>query len=205
MFLSQIEEKDLAGLTTEQKTRIVYGGCEEYTGTSDLALLLGGQPVECEPRASRAARLYLDGGVRFIMPTGGVLWDSPLGHMSEADQMKIYLERAGVPEDVIILENEATTTKENMLYGAIQMLRMPKGKEIRDITVVTSAFHMRRSMAIAENYLPRNYRLHAVPAHPSFDSPEEWFLDEYRSLRVNNELKFMRRDILAGIGRDIEF
>ncbi|MGI6166674.1 MAG: YdcF family protein [Eubacteriales bacterium] len=205
MYLSKVDVKDFQNLSIDEITRIVYGGVEEYDGKSDLVLLLGGRPVECEPRADKAAKIYHEGKTRFIMPTGGVLWDSPLGHLSEADQMSIYLVRRGVPEEAIIKENQATTTKENMTCGAELIERRLGDENIKVISIVTSAFHIMRSMMLARYYLPDHYIIHAVPARPPFDTPDEWFKDEYRKTRVMCELAHLRKCILAGIGEDIEF
>jgi len=204
MYLSKLSEIDLNNLSINEITHIVYGGRDEFNGKADLILLLGGRPVECEPRAVKAAEVYNESKTRYIVPTGGVLWDSPLGYLSEADQMSIYMNRNGVPDNVIIKENEAKTTKENMLYGAKCILHNLKDENIKDISIVASAFHMRRSMMLAKYYLPSYFIIHAVSAKPSFDSPDEWYKDEYRSMRVRGELKNLRKCILAGLGKDIK-
>jgi len=139
------------------------------------------------------------------MPTGGTFWDTPFGNMNEAELLSIYLKREGVSEDSIVKEEQATTTKENMLFGAVLIMRNAKKFPVRRIAIVTSTFHMRRSMQIADNYLPRHYELVSYSAHPEYDYPEKWFEDEYRTLRVRNEVINLRRNIVNGVSEDIEF
>lgn len=204
MFLSQIEERALSGLSEKQKTAVIYGGEQDYEGNADLALVLGGQMRECGARAKTAADLYLDGRVRYLMPTGGVSWDTPFGHISEAELLARYMREAGVPEDAVKKEEMAENTKENMLFAGVQIIRQLRREPIRRIILVTSAFHMRRSLAVARWYLPRQYEIFPVRAHAEADTAEDWMTLEYRVKRVDIELINLQRDILKGIGEDIE-
>lgn len=211
MLLSEMEEKRLVHLSQAQKNEIVYDGkavCDgfaEYDGKADLALLLGGQPRECQPRAITAAKLYNEGRVRYIMPTGGVAWDTPFGNMSEAQLLSQYMLRAGVPQEAIIMEEMATNTKENMLFAAVQIIRRLNKADIRKMILVTSNFHMRRSMAIAKCYLPKQYEIYPVCAHGEDDFPCLWYKSEYLAKRVDIELINLYRDIKKGVGDDIIF
>lgn len=67
------------------------------------AILLGGKPLVLRERAQAAAKLYHDGRVPCIIPTGGVQWDTELGLMSEADYMAHLLKEYKVPDDAILL------------------------------------------------------------------------------------------------------
>ena len=205
MFLTQIEEKELKNLPAAAKTAIIYGASEDYTGEADLALVLGGQPRECEQRAVTAAKLFQDGRVKYIMPSGGVEWDTPFGHISEAALIEAYLLREGVPAEAIKREEMAENTKENMLFAGVQIIRQLRTEPIRRIILVTSAFHMRRSLAVAKCYLPAHYAIFPVRAHSEADTADTWFTLDYRVKRVDIELINLQRDILKGVGPDIEF
>ena len=74
MKLSQIPKGGLSGLSNDQKTRIVFGGEREVTGSGMAALLLGcGTPAEMAERAAAAANLFKERRVPCIIPTGGVV------------------------------------------------------------------------------------------------------------------------------------
>jgi uncharacterized SAM-binding protein YcdF (DUF218 family) len=96
---------------------------------------------------------------------------------------------SGVPEDAILIENEATTTKENMLYGAILINRKSKFKGDKGIIIVTSQIHMQRSLALARAFLPRMAEISAYPSFPEETKEEQlkseeflWYLDRGLSL-----------------------
>lgn len=205
MLLSQTEESVISRFPVEVKTGIVYGHTPDFTGNADVALLLGGQPREIEHRARAAAALYKTGRVTRIMPTGGVEWDTPHGRLSEAAYLSLVLKECGVPEEAIVPENNARTTKENMIFAALELLRHEKEFTVKRIVLVTSAFHMRRSLMLAENYLPRHYEIVSFMARSAFDEPDKWFTDDYHALRVRNEIIEMKRNIVKGIGKDIDY
>ena len=117
MKISEITRAEVTALPFEEKCASLERGICDDGKSADYALLLGTQPKYALERALAAAELYRAGRVQFIVPSGGVEWDLPDGRrLSEALYMKEILMEQGVPEAAIILENEATTTKENMIY-----------------------------------------------------------------------------------------
>ncbi|WP_062108798.1 YdcF family protein [Bacillus niameyensis] len=75
-----------------------------------------------------------------IIVTGGVLKNGK----TEADVMFDWLAENGIEEDRIIKEDLAKDTVENALYS----LDIVKREGIEDITVITSASHMRRALVL---------------------------------------------------------
>ena len=205
MKLSQIPEEQLAQLTTDQVTKIVYGDWKDDKENYDVALLLGGKALVCRERAEAAAFLWHSGRVQWIVPTGGVKWETELGEMSESSVMKHYLLELGVPEEAILQEDEAKTTVENMLYSTILMQRVLKIKNVHKVVVVTSAAHLNRSLRHAENYLPRSVKVcgFCIP-QPDSDA-EHWFLDPVQKARTERELLLLWRLMQTGMTPDIEF
>ncbi|MBE6553855.1 MAG: YdcF family protein [Ruminococcaceae bacterium] len=177
MKLSQISPEALPGLSETDIRTILYDGTIADTGESaDAALLLGTRPPASAVRAQGAALLYNSGRVPCIVASGGVAWDYDGKILTEAEFMAEILEQNGVPQDAIILENEALTTKENMIYGTLQLNRKRKIKNVSSVCIVTSAEHMRRSLALAHLLLPRTVRICAAPAtkpRMCFETQEE--------------------------------
>ena len=165
MKMSEITEAQLLCMTPEQKWEFVCGGITDEGKNADFALLLGSRPTYAAPRAYAAARLYKDGRVKYIVPSGGVVWDTYGEMLSEAEYMRRILLSEGVPEDAIIMENEATTTKENMIYGALQINRKNRFAT-KDVMIVTSLIHMKRSLALAKTFLPRMVNISYYPSAP---------------------------------------
>lgn len=116
----------------------------------DAILLLGteleanNQPTkQLRIRAAAAAEAYREQGCRVpVIPCGGYTKGST---RTEAEVMRDLLIKAGVPETDIVLENESKTTVENFA-NAIKLLGGAAGKHV---LVVTSDFHVRRSVLIA--------------------------------------------------------
>ncbi|NEN74937.1 YdcF family protein [Pelistega sp. NLN82] len=66
------------------------------------------------------------------------------GSTSEAKGMATQLIQRGVPKEVIRIENQSTTTRENGFY----VDKILKQEGIKQILLVTSSLHMPRSMAV---------------------------------------------------------
>ena len=204
MKLGQLSEEQLCQLTTQQVTKIVYGNWTDDLENYDVALLLGGKALVCRERAEAAAYLWRSGRVQWIVPTGGVKWETELGEISESSLMKHYLLELGVPEDIILQEDEAKTTVENMLYSTILLQRVLKIRSVRKLAVVTSAAHLRRALCHANNYLPRSVKVSGFCIPQPESDAEHWFLDPVQKARTERELLLIWKLIQVGMTPDIE-
>lgn len=87
--------------------------------------------------ALEAAEEYPDSK---IIVTGGV----PKNGVTEADVMYDWLVEQGIDEERIIKENMATDTIENALFS----MDIVQEEGLKDITLITSATHMRRALSL---------------------------------------------------------
>lgn len=165
MKLSQVTKEYIASMPLEEKVDFICGDIVDDGISAPVALLLGGNPNNAIPRAKAAAELYSTGRISYIVPSGGVKWDFFGEEVSEANYMKRVLIESGVPEEAIILEDEARTTKENMIYGTLQINRKLKFEKVDRVIIVTSRSHMKRSIALAKAFLPRKVNVSAYPAN----------------------------------------
>lgn len=115
----------------------------------DAGIVLGAALWNGEPspglreRLDLALELYEEGRFgRFIL-TGGRDYDSAA--LTEAEGMRNYLIAHGVPEDRIVLETEAQSTYDNLLYSKAIMER--EGME--SALIITHDFHASRAYDIA--------------------------------------------------------
>lgn len=148
-------------------------------GEADAIVLLGGAMrgdthmstlADLNQHADRlvhAVALYKAGKAPTILLTGG----GAEGIRPEARQMKDILVVMGVSPQNILLETESRNTHDNAVFSA-QIL---KAKEMERILLVTSAYHMRRSLALFEAQgldvvpAPTDYqRLVTVPLLPDW-------------------------------------
>jgi len=205
MKITEMTLEQLYALPDETITEIVYGGWQDDGGKGIAALLLGGNPTVLCERAEGAAQLYHAGRVPCIIPTGGVQWDTEFGRMSEAECMKQHLLNLGVPEENIILENEATTTRENMIFGVVQMERGLRPRGPFRVYVVSSAPHLRRSLALAKTYFPRIAQAIGYPGTCPTAARDKWHADEGMRKRVLREVEFLKKYADTGEIEDIAF
>jgi tetratricopeptide (TPR) repeat protein len=124
-----------------------------------------------------------------IIVTGGV----PKQGITEADAMSNWLISQGIEKDRIILENKSTDTVENGLFSTAILDK----EGIKDVTLVTSASHMRRALTVFKeasdfynkmngNNIDRNFTNVVYLDYPSLEEAHKVSKDEilviYRDL-----------------------
>lgn len=201
--LSEVTEAALLAMSAEDKWNFVCGDIKDGGESGDYALLLGSRPVYARERALAAAELYRAGRVRYIVPSGGVEWDTDGEMLSEALYMTRILTENGVPESAIILENEATTTRENMIYGALQINRRTKFKGNKHVVIVTSQIHMQRSIALAKAFLPRCTEVSSYPSYPALSREEQLASPEYLRM-LDNAIHLTKTLLDTGVVEDLD-
>jgi len=124
----------------------------------DAVLLLGGygargptrdfELTDASDRLMRAWELVREGrAARIVLAGGG---DDPTE--TEADLAAALLERMGVPRTSLLLDRTSRNTREN----ALEIRKLVDRHALERLVLVTSAFHMQRSLEC----------LHAVDLHP---------------------------------------
>lgn len=115
-------------------------------GPAEAAVVLGAQVLRggrasgtLWARARHAARLYIEGEVALVIPTGGVGEHPP----SEAKVAARVLREAGVPEEDVLLEEEALSTRDS----ARLVVEVARARGIRSLMLVTDPLHCVRSVA----------------------------------------------------------
>ena len=146
--------------------RVYYGKLPEATEGADSArvavvlgaqVLKGGKPSPAlEARTLHAAKLYADGVVSLVVPTGGTGEHPP----SEAEVMARMLRSEGVPEKDIVLEDRALNTWESAWLTS-EILRRGEMEEVR---VVTDSLHCARAVGA---FLEAGIIAHAEPVYSS--------------------------------------
>lgn len=163
MKVSEYTKKQLLSMTFEEKWEFLCSDIKDDKKPALVALVLGGRPLRANPRAHEAAKLWHEGRVKYLVVSGGVQWDVDGELLSEAEYMKKILLEDGVDEDAIILENSARTTIENFLFGSILIIRK-FGFKCKGVMIVTSVEHMKRSLALANVFMPKMFEILYCPA-----------------------------------------
>ena len=151
--------------------KVVIGGMIDTAGPADRAIVLGLALENGEPAPDLLQRLdtgkaYLDHypNARLIL-TGG---NADASGRTEAAVMRDILIEQGVPEEKLILEDQAATTKENVAYLAAMEGFSPDAP----VVMISSDYHMDRAVRSAQSAgfthvmrLPARSRLAAFGAN----------------------------------------
>lgn len=128
---------------------ILSGFFESGEDNLDYLIVLGAQLKESGPSNILQARLdkaieYLEENPDTkVIVSGGQGSDEP---MSEAEGMKNYLVKHGIAEERILMEDNSVNTKQNLKFSSEYI-----NIEEDTVGIVTSNFHVYRSVKLAEN------------------------------------------------------
>lgn len=125
------------------------------------------------------AKLYKMKKAPLILVSGGrIPWKDSQNEKSEADDMANLLLLLGIPESAIIKEGNSYNTYDNALYTR----EILQKKSINQIILVTSAFHMPRSVKIFEKQ-----GFQVIPAPTDFLVTERDFEsnDTWQNILIN--------------------
>jgi uncharacterized SAM-binding protein YcdF (DUF218 family) len=96
-----------------------------------------------QERLDLALKLYREGKFKHIIVSGGL--DHNGSKLTEAEGMRLYLIKQGIPDSAINLEPEATSTYQNLLYSK----RIMDKSGWKSAIIITHDFHGARSLDIA--------------------------------------------------------
>ena len=126
------------------------GACQK---AGAIVVISGG---DTEARTAEAVRLYRDGWASLLVVSGAAADKSG---RSNAAAMRSQAVQAGVPAEAIIMDETSETTKQN----AVEVGALLASKQVNDIILVTSGYHMRRAQLEFQAQLQGvQVRAHAV-------------------------------------------
>lgn len=166
-----------SSLNTQYDAAIVLGGYLQQAG------LLAPAPPEFSERADRllhALGLWQEGKVNYIVLSGGAgnLW---FNEVPEAQTAAAFAQSLGIPDSVLLLEDQSRNTAENARHTASLL---QQHEAIQTTLLITSAWHMRRAQAcfgkagISPTPYPVDFYQSRTPLAPS-----EWLLPQSAVLR----------------------
>ena len=134
----------------------MYGAYDHVSGDPQVMIILGcrvmpgGEPsILLQDRLDTALDYLDDHPDITVVVSGGQGSNEPT---SEAACMADYLEKHGVDADQILLEDESSNTKENLIYS--RELLEEQGVDVGEegVLVVSNGFHLTRSRMLAERF-----------------------------------------------------
>ncbi|MBU4186599.1 MAG: YdcF family protein [Propionicimonas sp.] len=141
----------LAGLAGLSGFLVVYGSQQSATYDEDAVIVLGAAVHGDELSRTLVGRL--DAALAYhqrnpsalIVVSGG---QGPQENLPEGVAMGAYLTEHGVPTELVVVEDKATSTEENFAFAkALLDSRLPAGYQV---VLVTDEFHVYRATWIAK-------------------------------------------------------
>lgn len=173
MKLSKINDQNL---NDKDIANIVYSNIKDNGKASKYGLVFGNSMLIKE-RVAKAVELYNNKRIQKVIFMGGINGVSNQNNsiIPEADKMKEIAIEAGINENDIILDNTSNNTFEN-IDNAMSLLKN-EIDTIKNITVITSEFHLKRCYAIIKKKYP-NINITLVAAKDGFSDSDNWFLSD---------------------------
>ena len=200
MLVSSIKEEDL---TFEMVDRLLFQGLEDTGENADCIIVLGSIKA-AKYRVPVAVDAYNAGRASKIMLCGGALRDFSIGECSEAEHMLNAALELGVAEENVILENSSQNTIENILFALVELQRTFWLNKVHRVLLVTTTYHMRRSLAIAQYLFPEHIAIIPCPADDSNTRRDNWMNTPVGIERAKGEAMNIVRCVINGVIPDFE-
>lgn len=119
--------------------------------SADAGIVLGAALWNDRPspalreRLDLAKRLYEDGTVKRLILSGG--YGGVRSSLSEAEGMRNYLVASGVPEEALLLEDQAADTYQNLLFSHA----VGEKADVSSYLIITHDYHATRAKEMAAN------------------------------------------------------
>lgn len=183
----KISELTKGQLTEDIVDKVLYEGIEYKQQSLDVAIVLGSNKAHIY-RLPYAVEVYKNGLVSKIIVSGGRNIGN--ANMVEADYLKEKVIEFGIKKEDILVENMAMTTWENMELSRELMIKNNLLGECTNIAIVTSSFHMRRSIMIAERvFRDDGVNIVALPGEDNSTRRTTWFTNEKGRVRAIGEVE----------------
>lgn len=170
MWVSEITEENL---TNDIVDKVLFEGMKDTGEDVDCIIVLGSIKAAMY-RVPVAANAYNIGRANKVMLCGGALRDFSEGKMMEAQHMKNKALQLGVSETDIIIEKTSQNTVENILGAMLELQRAFWLNRVRKVLLVTTTYHMRRSLAIARYLFPEHIEIIPCPADDENTKRDNW-------------------------------
>ena len=183
MLVSEINEKNL---TDELIDRLLFRELNDSGADADCIIVLGSIKA-AQYRVPVAADAFKAGRALKIMLCGGKIRDFSTGKCTEAEHMYNTALELGIPKESLIIENSSQNTIENILFALTELQRTFSLNHVHRVLLVTTAYHMRRSLEIARYLFPEHITVMPCPANDTNTRRDNWMNTTAGTARVKTE------------------
>lgn len=200
MLVSKIKTEDLSHNVID---KLLFQGIEDTGEDADCIIVLGSMKA-AEYRVPVAAAAYHAKRANRLILSGGVVREFPTEKCSESEHMYKASLELGIVEDSIILENSSQNTVENILFSLIELQRTFGLNHVHKVLLVTTSYHMRRSLAIARYLFPKHIAVVPCPANDTNTRRDNWMNTPAGVKRATGEAINLINYVVNGIIPDFE-
>ena len=177
MRLTEMKSRDIftSKTTPEDVEKIVFSGdnLSKNQAHNNVAVLLGG-PGMIPYRADKGIWLYEEQKVEKVLVSGGIGYLNTDRTTPEAFKMRDYLLSQGIPDKDILVEPFSRSTIENMANSLAILEGLLYNLNETELTVVTSDFHLRRSMGLLINALGNSTNVYGAGSKDGVTDIDSW-------------------------------
>ena len=200
MWVSEITE---TMLNEELLDRLLFEGLQDPGEPVDCIVVLGSSKASVY-RVPVAVEAYRAGRSERILLCGGKVRDFSGEEMTEAEHMYRKAVELGVPAEQIRREEHSQNTVENLLGALLELQRWLWLNRVRRILLVTTAYHMRRSLHLARYLFPAHITVDPCPAMDVTARRDGWMKTEKGINRVKSEAMNLVQCVRNGVFPDFE-
>lgn len=200
MWVSKITKENL---TDDIIDGLLFEDLNDNGASVDCIIVLGSIKA-AKYRVPVAAEAFFAGRSDKVMFCGGKIRDFSGESMTEAENMRKKALELGVPETNIIIENFSQNTIENILCSLLELQRSMWLNKVKSVLLVTTAYHMRRSLYIAKYLFPPHISVYPCPADDATTKRDNWMNTPEGIERVNKEVLNIVTCVHNGVIPDFE-
>lgn len=200
MWVSKITKEEL---TDDVIDRLLFEGLNDNGENVDCIIVLGSIKA-AQYRVPVAVKAFFTGRSGKIMLCGGKIRNFSGESMTEAENMYKKALESGVPEESIMIEKNSQNTIENILCSLLSLQRSIWLNKVKSVLLVTTTYHMRRSLHIAKYLYPSHINVYPCPADDLTTKRDNWMNTPEGIDRVKREALNIVRCVNNGVVPDFE-
>lgn len=170
MWVSKITKENL---TNDVIDHLLFEDLNDNGANADCIIVLG-SITAAKYRVPVAAEAFFSGRSEKIMLCGGKIRNFSNGSMPEAEDMYKKALELKIPKANIILEKNSQNTIENILCSLLELQRSIWLNKVKSVLLVTTTYHMRRSLHIAKYLFPSHISVYPCPADEPLAKRDNW-------------------------------
>jgi len=159
---------------------------------SDVLLVFGTRHIN---PIHKTVELYKRGYAKYILFSGG---KSKQTGKNEARTMAKEAIKMGISKDIIMIEDKAENTLENVKFSLNLLDKKIGLKNIKSITTITKHFHSRRVLMTLKKWAPKNIKIYPY-TYPIYDfTKNNWHTTNVGRFLVFDELEKIKKYLAKG-------